>query len=119
MQDRESLDLYTLGLLKDTRKAIKRCQDVLERAPTHESLMSLELTVDLLIDDLSTIPNPSHSAITKLAQYLDRMKQDCLTQGRVGHRSDKVKQLSAVLLAQTLLDRCLTIVKVHLDNHSP
>lgn len=108
-------DNYLVGLLKDTKTAVQRCQELLLDPA---EIPALEPTLALLINDLNTLPTSESSPTTaKLVDYLQRMRQECSRPLEATYRSCKLRQSAAHLLLQTLVDRCLTLISLQVGEN--
>lgn len=128
----QRVEKYAVGLIKDIASAIRRCQERVTRMSETVGLMVLETTLDVLVSEISKLSfereldtsNPAHWVVPQLAVYLQRIRLECQAAHQtpesreISEDEKKAKQVAAILASETLFDRCLTLISMHVGESS-
>lgn len=104
--DKDSLDGYTVDLLKDVMHALERVKGSLEDS---SSLPALVPTLTLLEEGFDSLPRlVSEPMLSNVCTMLQSIKVQCLRKAKL---HDTVEIRSAVWYTQTLVDRTLSCIR--------
>ena len=107
----KSANTYISGLLKDTKHAIHASKELLEDSA---GLLAIEPTLRLLVEGFVALPNTSSDSIAvQIGEYLESVIKECIPTHGALDQSDSIEKKGILLLARTLLDRCLSLIDMH------
>ncbi|CDR88297.1 uncharacterized protein SPSC_04124 [Sporisorium scitamineum] len=129
------VEQYTTGLNKDISATLRRCKArVAQSTDFHTGLVILEMTLQVLVGNLAKVltpentllngSSPTHWILPQLKEYLQSILLACQKasekpDGKELEEAEKqARQVAAIVASETLFDRCLTLISMHVGEEA-